>query len=93
MVALDKKDYVDNVEGLLAQPAYRTIITDPTNKLKAMLTLKRIKRETNMGEGMYRTMYPTSCIAPKFYELPKIHKTGTPLKPIVSSRVWGVWGG
>ena len=31
-----------------------------------------------MGEGMYRTMYPTGCTAPKFYRLPKIHKTGTP---------------
>ena len=39
-----------------------------------------------MDEGMYRTMYPTSCTAPKFYGLPKIHKTGIPLKPIVSSR-------
>ena len=31
-------------------------------------------------------MYPTGCILPKFYGLPKIHKTGNPLKPIVSSR-------
>ena len=81
MVVLDKKDYVDKVEGLLAQLAYSSINTDFTNKLKAkcIFTLKRIKRETNMGEGMYRPMYPTSCIAPKFYGLPKIHKTGTPL--------------
>ena len=26
------------------------------------------------------------CIPPKFYGLPKIHKTGNPLRPIVSSR-------
>ena len=58
------------------------------NKLKAKLIqkLKRIKRETNLEEGMYTTMYPTSCTAPKFYGLPKIHKNGTPLRPIVSSR-------
>ena len=31
-------------------------------------------------------MYPTGCIRPKFYGLPKIHKTGNPLRPIVSSR-------
>ena len=31
-------------------------------------------------------MYPTGCIPPKFYALPKIHKTGNPLRPIVSSR-------
>ena len=68
--------------------AYRTIKVDSTNKLKAQLIqkLRRIKRETNMGEGMYRSMYSTSCIALKFYGLPKIHKTGTPLRPIVSSR-------
>ena len=41
--------------------------------------------ETNMEEGMYRTKYPNGCTAPKFYGLPKIHKTSTP-RPIISSR-------
>ena len=31
-------------------------------------------------------MYPTGCVPPKFYGLPKIHKAGNPLRPIVSSR-------
>ena len=39
-----------------------------------------------MGEDMYRTMYSIGCTAPKFNRLPTIHKTGTPLRPIVSSR-------
>ena len=67
---------------------YKTISADPTNKLKAQLIqkLRRIKRETNRDEGTYRSMYPTSSTAPKFYGLPKIHRTGTPLRPIVSSR-------
>ena len=30
-------------------------------------------------------MYPTGCVPPKFYVLPKIHKPDTPLRPIVSS--------
>ena len=38
-----------------------------------------------MDEGMYKTMYPAGCIPPKFYGIRKIHKTGTPLRPIVSS--------
>ena len=33
---------------------------------------------------MYQAMYPTGCV-PKFYGLPKIHKTGIPLRPIVCS--------
>ena len=30
-------------------------------------------------------MYPTGCVPPKFYGLPKNHKPDTPLRPIVSS--------
>ena len=80
MVVLDKKHYLEKAEALQAQPDYRTIDKDPRNKLKTRLiqTLRRIKRDTNMGVGMYRTMYHTGCMAPKFYGLPKIHKTGTP---------------
>ena len=39
-----------------------------------------------MDESMYKTMYPTSFMPPKFHGLLKIHKTGIPLRPIVSSR-------
>ena len=51
MVVLDKKDYVDKMEGLLVQLAYRTIDTDPTNKLmvKLILTLKRSKGKQDGG--------------------------------------------
>ena len=31
-------------------------------------------------------MYSSGCTTPKFYSLPKIHKPGAPLRPIVSSR-------
>ena len=79
MVVMDRKQYQDKVEGLLATSAYRTMSTDPTHKLQMQLIqkLRRIKGETNMDEGMYMTMYPTSCTAPKFYGLPKINKTDT----------------
>ena len=88
MVVLDKKEYLEKAEALLVQSAYRTIDKDPTNNVKAKLVqiLRRIKTDTNMGEGTHRTMYATGCTAPKFHGLPKIHKTGNPLRPIVSSR-------
>ena len=35
---------------------------------------------------MCKAMYPTCCVPPKFYGLPKFHKTGNPLRTIVSSR-------
>ena len=48
-----------------------------TNKYKTKLIalLKSIKTE----------LYPTGAGSPKFYGLPKIHKEGIPLRPIVSS--------
>ena len=88
LVVMNKQDYINKAEALLATPAYKTIPRDPTNKLKAQLItkLRRIKRENNLDECTYKVMYPTSCIPPKFYGLPKIHKTGNPLRPIISSR-------
>ena len=39
-----------------------------------------------MNESTYKRMYPTGAGIPKFYGLPKIHKAGVLLRPIVSSR-------
>ena len=84
MVVLDKDKYIEKAENLLAQPAYRTIDRDPTNKLKTQLILKleRIKRETNMDEGMYKTMYPTGCIYPSFMGYQKSTKLVPPSGPL-----------
>ena len=83
MVVIDKEDYIQKAETVFAQPAYRTIDRDPTKKLKAKLitTCRKIKRDTNMDEGMYKAMYPTGCNPLKFYGLPKIHKLVLPLGP------------
>ena len=88
MVVMDRQEYIQKAEELLSQLAYRTIPRDPTNKIKAQLItkLRRIKRETILDEGTFKAMYPTGCIPPKIYGLSKIHKTGNPLRPIVSSR-------
>ena len=88
MVVMDKEDYITKVESLLSQPAYRLLSIDPINQVKAKLItkLKRIKKDTNLGNGMYKAMYPTCCIHPKFYGLPRIHKVGNPLRTIVISR-------
>ena len=95
LVVLDKEEYVNRAWGLLSQPAYKEIPKDPTNKIKAQLItkLRRIKKDRNLDEGTYKAMYPTGCIPPKFYGLPKIHKTGNPLRPIVSSRGSVTYGG
>ena len=71
MVVMDRKDYIDKATYLLVQPAYRTIDSVPTNKLKAKLItiLRRIKRETGLEESIYKYMYPMGCTSPQFFGL------------------------
>ena len=63
MVVMDREEYVTKAQELLAQPAYRLILRDSTNKIKAQLItkLRKIKKDNNLDEGMYKAMYPTSC--------------------------------
>ena len=89
LVIMDKPDYITKAEDLLKdQKTYKEITTDPTNKLKSKLIslLKKIKAEGGIEEQLFKKMYPTGAVAPKFYGLPKIHKRDIPLRPIVSSR-------
>ena len=44
-----------------------------------------IKTEGGINDVIYRRLYPTGTGSPKFYGLPKVHKEGMPLRPIVSS--------
>ena len=87
MVVMDRDDYNEKAEELLNQPTYRPIPNDPTNKLKIRLIslLKQIKTEGGINDATYKRIYPTGAGSPKFYGLPKVHKQGTPLRPIVSS--------
>ena len=48
--------------------------------------LANIEDAKEISDYNYRKVYPTSAVAPKLYSLPKIHKVGTPLRTIVSSR-------
>ena len=84
---MKKEEYIKKAEELLLTDTYKTISTDPTNKHKTKLIklLKTIKAEGGINEAVYKRLYPTGAGIPKFYGLPKVHKEGIPLRPIVSS--------
>ena len=86
LVVLDKEEYIQKAKQLLHQPNYRTLTTDPTTKHKNKLIalLKTIKTQGGMNDNLYKKLYPTGASSPKFYGLPKVHKDGIPLRPIVS---------
>ena len=86
---MDQQDYISKAQDLLQDTnTYKVLPKDPTSLLKKKLItlLKDIKQTGGLSTQKYKQLYPTSAVPPKFYGLPKIHKTGTPLRPIVSSR-------
>ena len=87
MVVMDRDEYIKKAEELLSQSTCKSIPTDPTSKYKNKLInlLRTIKAEGGINEGIYRRLYSTRAVSPKFYGLPKVHKEGMPLRPIVSS--------
>ena len=64
---------------------YSPRIPHPNSKTNS-LPFSYIKQTGGLTTQKYKQLYPISAVSPKFYGLPKIHKTGTPLRPIVSSR-------
>ena len=87
-VVMNKSDYKSKISALLSdRKTYEVLKSDPTGYYKRKLIdkLKSIKREGNISDKLYNFMYPTSEEVPKLYGLPKIHKQGAPLRPIVSS--------
>ena len=88
MVVLDTEDYIKKSEELLYQSTYKLLSSDPTTKHKNRLIsiLKSIKSEGGTDKTSYKRLYPTGAGSPKYYGLPKIHKQGVPLRPIISSR-------
>ena len=87
IVVMDKDEYIKKSEEL-HQPTYKELTTDPTTKYKNRLIslLKTIKAEGGIDNSTYKRLYPTGAGSPKYYGLPKIHKTGVPLRPIISKR-------
>ena len=87
LVIIDRAEYNKKAEELLNTGTYKNIPDDPTRKQKNKLIniLKKIKAEGGLNEDTYRRLYLTTAVPSKFYGLPKIHKSGMPLRPIVSS--------
>ena len=87
---MDQEDYTNKANTLLQDTnTYKVLKKDPTNSLKNKLIsiLKDIKQAGALSTSKIQTTLSHQCSPPKFYGLPKIHRVGTPLRPIVSS--WG----
>jgi hypothetical protein len=73
-VVLDTADYNQKIPALLEDKAYK--------KLKKTILLLNT---SSISEEVYQQLRPQGSRPPRLYGLPKIHKQGAPLRPMVST--------
>jgi hypothetical protein len=84
---MDRKDYDDKVQQMLNdQRTYKVLDKDPTQRTEKKLNekLANLKGENKISDSLYKRLCSSDGLPPRFYGLPKIHKPGFPLRPIVS---------
>ncbi|XP_059498080.1 uncharacterized protein LOC132207173 isoform X1 [Stegostoma tigrinum] len=79
------KDTSDRGSCLLVD-IYQQVATDLTPQLENRITASLIKLQKSgeLNKRLFQKMKPDGSNTPRFYGLPKIHKPGAPLRPIVS---------
>jgi hypothetical protein len=70
-------------EHLTTGGCYKKLEKDPSTKIIKDVA-NAIKR-SNLDEGIKKKLIPKNPIIPRIYGLPKIHKNGVPLRPIVNT--------
>ena len=88
VVIIDVEDYVKEAEHQLNnKDAYKKLQYDPTQTHTRLVndTISRFKNDKLITENIAKGLQVQQPETPKFYTRPKIHKTGNPGRPVVSS--------
>lgn len=85
-VVMDREEYVEKMNSMLDNTTYRRIKGDPTTRVESKIkkTLKGMEQK-GIDNMMRARMTTQQAKPPQIYGLPKIHKEGVPLRPIVSA--------
>nr|VZI25895.1 unnamed protein product [Spirometra erinaceieuropaei] len=88
-VVMDMADYIQKANALLEdRQAYLPCNDEPMRRLVTQLdkTLADMQTSKAISKSVRLAIKPVDAAAPRFYGLPKVHKAGVPLRPIVSLR-------
>ena len=86
-VVMDKTDYFDKMDALVNdKQTYEELKRDPTPALQRKLNSKilTLKKTDAIDTQRYYRLRCSVPQPPKLYGLPKLHKPGIPMRPIVS---------
>ena len=86
-VVMDRLEYSNKLADLIGNGGYCKVKKDPTLKTKRKLSQILGKNKDLILQTKYRELIQHFSKLPHMYGLPKIHKDGIPLRPIVSNRV------
>ena len=84
---MDKTDYFDKMDALVNdKKTYEELKRDPTPALQRKLNSKifALKKTDAIDTQRYYRLRCSVPKPPKLYGLPKLHKPGIPMRPIVS---------
>ena len=87
IVILNRTDYINKLETITNDSTkFTQLIDDPTDRRESRLQnfLYRLHKKGQLDDATYKQIRPTGSNPSKLYGLPKIHKEGTPLRPIIS---------
>ena len=85
---LTVEQYKEKVSELVSDiDTYEKLNKDPTSMFvrKVRECLKAVEMKGYITRAQYLSLYPSDPSPPLFYGLPKVHKPGVPLRPIVST--------
>ena len=88
-VVMDKEEYENKVQDILGKQPFRKLSRDPTKSYEKRVNdeLKRLNKEGHISQQTLSALrlQAGESRPPLFYGKVKLHKEGTPLRPIVSS--------
>ena len=84
LVIMDTPDYITKAESIVN--TYEAVDKNPTTKLEEETkSLMKKTLRNKIPDDYLRKILPQHCRTAEFYGLPKTHKPGNPLRPIVSA--------
>ena len=88
LVAMKTETYHEKVTAILEDTENYEFIDMTSDCLESRVEqeLKKIKPlKDKLPRNLYRELFPKNTRLPEFYGLPKVHKPGTPLRPVVAA--------
>jgi hypothetical protein len=82
-VVLNTGDYERKIQTLLSPDTYKVCTKDPTTSVERRTN--HLLRNCGWSKDVVKNLVASESVPPRLYGLPKIHKEGAPLRPIVSA--------